>query len=398
MTRSASSVRRRADALLCVLFAVAILLPAADWCFAVDPTPALDENRDLAPAPVRPEDWVSFSKLVKGLDAYWSDHFGFRRWLIRMNAYTNYEFGNSSSDLVVIGSHNWLFYAGEDSNPNHRGTHPFSNAELEAWRTELEARQAWLASKGAKFLFVIAPDKQSIYPEALPDTLRPIAPTPADQLVAYMAQRSTVPVLDLRPVLIAAKDGPPVYHRTDTHWNDRGALLGYEAVMARLKEWYPSLTPRDQAQFSPVKAGWWSGDMAVMMGLKEFLAEPLVEYRTTATTSHLLDDPNRPPASVRYSAMSGPPGRPRAVFFHDSFFLAPESRGDPSKPARTDRFIPKHSAFQMTALLGEQFSRSAFTWQHIFDPDLVVREHPDVVVEEVVERAIRGGPHGSAPR
>jgi hypothetical protein len=52
----------------------------------------------------------------------------------------------------------------------------------------------------------------------------------------------------------------------------------------------------------------------------------------------------------------------RAVMFRDSF---------------SSRLIP---------YLSEHFSRILYQWQNDFDPDLVRREHPDVVIQEMVGR------------
>ena len=39
-------------------------------------------------------------------------------------------------------------------------------------------------------------------------------------------------------------------------------------------------------------------------------------------------------------------------------------------------------------LLSENFSRVLYSWQYTFDSELVEREHPDVVIQEMVERAL----------
>ena len=53
---------------------------------------------------------------------------------------------------------------------------------------------------------------------------------------------------------------------------------------------------------------------------------------------------------------------PRAVIFRDSF---------------TSRLAP---------FLSEHFSRAVYLWQNDFDADVVSREHPDVVIQEIVGR------------
>jgi len=56
--------------------------------------------------------------------------------------------------------------------------------------------------------------------------------------------------------------------------------------------------------------------------------------------------------------------RPRAVVFRDSFGSA---------------LIP---------FLSEHFSRAVYPWQDNLDPDVVLAEHPDVVIQEWVGRRL----------
>ena len=50
-----------------------------------------------------------------------------------------------------------------------------------------------------------------------------------------------VKVLDLRPLLLEAKQRERVYFKTDSHWNYLGAEVGYNALIAALKNILPSV-------------------------------------------------------------------------------------------------------------------------------------------------------------
>ncbi len=391
-------VRAVADRVAGALFVLALSAPLFDWCTGVDETPPLNENRVPAPLPAWPHGKDAIVNFTKGFDAYWNDHFGFRRRLIRWNAMSDYEFGASWVGLVAIGSRGFLFYTGEKSSESHQGLYPYKDADLDAWAKELESRKQFCERHGARFLFVIVPDKQSIYPEMLPHALAAGGQPLIDQWSAYMTAHTSVSFLDLRPALLKAKAEGQAYHRTDTHWTDLGAFEGYRAIVSRLAEWYPAMAPRRLDEFGRRRDGRWSGDLAMMMGIESFLAEPLNELVPPPLAVREVDDgPWRPPASHRFHVMEGRSrDLPRAVFINDSFMFPPELRNVPGKE-RTDPYIPHDSPFRLIALLGEQFSHAAFTWQRQWDTEVIEREHPDVVVEEVVERAMRADSEGAAP-
>jgi hypothetical protein len=393
--------RRSSSALLVALFVAGMLLPALEWKFHLDAGARLTENRELAPAPTWPRTWDAALQFPRAFDAYWNDAFGFRPRLIRWHAIARYELGVSPTPLVIPGKDGWLFYAVDGKTDWFRGVSRLPEARLARWKTHLEARRDWLARRGIRFLYVITPDKETIYPELVPARYARLTETAVGQLVDYMRANSTVEIVDLRPALLAAKPAETLYSRTDTHWNHQGAFAGYAEIMRRLKAWFPDLTPRARGDFVLRQGPPWSGDLAAMMGLVEFLAEPRPELVPVPPyTSRPSARRGSPPRdTVRYAAMEGPsPARPRAVVFHDSFFLPPEQRADPKKPLRTDAFMPSDTPFRLVDLFAEQFSRSVFTWQHTFDPQLVEREHPDVVIEEEVERMLQYDPSGALPR
>src|SRR5205809_2531498 len=112
-----------------------------------------------------------------------------------------------------------------------------------------------------------APNKQMINQELMPQSLHRLHDSyRADQLLAYMHAHSTVEVLDLRPAILAAKPHELLYHHYDTHWNDRGALIGYQQIAMRLQHWFPTIQPLQRSDFttSPDAP---SGDKTTMLGL-----------------------------------------------------------------------------------------------------------------------------------
>ncbi len=168
--------------------------------------PNSEENRKLAEIPIFNG---SVQHYIKNYEKYFNDHFGFRNELVRLNSLVMLALRVSPSSQVILGKDGWLFYDGQPGERiidlYYRGTKPFTDDELKACRSVLQEHHDWLAQRGIRFLFVVAPDKESIYSEFLPNIHRVTSKGRLDQLIEYMKKYSDVEVLDLRESLINAK-------------------------------------------------------------------------------------------------------------------------------------------------------------------------------------------------
>ena len=51
------------------------------------------------------------------------------------------------------------------------------------------------------------------------------------QITAHLRAHSSFAIVDLRPVFAEAAKSGPIYHATDSHWNEIGGYLGYCAML-----------------------------------------------------------------------------------------------------------------------------------------------------------------------
>ena len=157
-----------------------------------------------------------------------------------------------------LGENGWFYLTGDDSRASWRGLRRLAPEKLEAWRKALEARRDRLKEQGIEYVYVVAPNKQSIYPEHLPESEHSLGPTPLDQLQAWLAARSDVSFLDLRPALLAEKthdrpeQGDFVFHKLGMHWSSRGAWAAVQAVVAKLAERFPDLKPAERSGYASI--------------------------------------------------------------------------------------------------------------------------------------------------
>src|SRR6266508_3739168 len=351
-------LRRLTDVLLIVGFVLAIALPLADVVVGLDPTPVLTEKRRLAPPPrLRPGEMVSVS-YIGALESWWNDNFGFRRALVRQYSRVLLALGVSPTKSIILGKEGWLFFADD---------------ELEVWRRRMERRHDWLAERGIRFLVVVAPSKETIYPVFMPDALNRVCPTTRmHQLAAHLSARSTVDVIDLSAPLRRAKARSILYLRTDTHWNDRGALLVSQEIVGHLGEWFPRLRPLPESAFAPLTHEGWSGDLVAMLSLESRLREPRLELRSLHARRARPAGVDPPPAEAWRTVSAteiADSALPRAVMFHDSFGVS------------------------LRPFLSEHFARIVYCsgsgdWRRNFDVGLVERERPQVVIQEIAERLL----------
>jgi alginate O-acetyltransferase complex protein AlgJ len=363
-----TSLLHRIRLLLAFLFLVFLLVVCAGTWLHWDPIKSR-ENRNLAKAPEWPRNFDDAKTYSQRFMVFYRDHFGFRNSLIRGAAISAFHggIGQDINDRIIVGKAGWLFYSKDENYMADRGLDPFSEADLVAWQQLLEKRRKWFTEHGYPFIVVIAPDKQTIYPEFLPDQLaKPPMPSRLDQLISHLQKtRSPVQILDLRPALLEAKQHRQVYFKTDSHWNDYGAYAAYRVLLDAIQQALPSrkFIPQTLSQFVVVTANR-SGDLAQDLDLYfEYQEQTTLLFR-----SDLYTDPDRLNAMFSHPFTDGPnPHAPRLLLYNDSF------------------------AASLMQFLAPNFSQAYYAWNALnnsVSPIPARARNPDVIVNEFVERKL----------
>jgi alginate O-acetyltransferase complex protein AlgJ len=360
------------DCIVALAFATALAVPGLSLLSTWSRTTTRFENRPMAPWPALP-----FNRTTPAqFDRAFADRFGGRDSLVRQHhAALLAVFGASALATVMPGRSGWYYWLGEDGRSldrHYRGTAFVSQAEIDATADEFERRRAWLAERGVAYVAVVVPEKYTIYPEHLPDWVAPSSePTPYDRLAARIARHERLAFLDLRPALRAAKANARVYYQTDSHWNYNGAVVGYEAIMRAVRTVLPpgalpAIAPAPRPVFVP-GTDVFSGDLGQMLGLPAHVREddvaPLAKVLgDTSTRCARRTDHGQFPGFEFHACAH--PGLPRAVVLRDSM------------------------AIPLIPLLSENFSRVVYVSSRKLDRALIEREHPDIVIDELVERSL----------
>ncbi len=151
--------------------------------------------------------------------------------------------GNVTPEETIYGKDGWYFYDHDGSMEDYHGTRFFTDSQLAKIKNSLLNVQQDLASRGIEFVVMLTPNKETIYPEYMPDSYGSHASyTRIDQLYDYL--KNDLRVVYPKDDLIAAKLAYPqydIYYRTDTHWNNIGGYLGARALARELGYSFPDL-------------------------------------------------------------------------------------------------------------------------------------------------------------
>ena len=162
----------KSSIILVIIFCILSLLPIADMLFKLDRFPHLRENRELSPLPVFRLGCAAIVSFPGAFQAYFNDHFGFRNALIRFNYLIKQKLlGVSPSTQVNIGKQGWLYYNAEGSVEDYRGISHLDEDKLQRLCFTFDLKRKWLELQGIKYLLVIVPNKETIYPEYFPNLL-----------------------------------------------------------------------------------------------------------------------------------------------------------------------------------------------------------------------------------
>lgn len=362
-------MRRLACILSLALLLAPLVAPQALSLFRIDQGPSGVEKCAQAPPPTLALAATDPGACAATANRWYRENFPFRAAMIRMGNLARLRlFGESPSPSVLLGKEGWLFAKTESGLDDWLGVGLYPPDELIRNVAVLAARRDWLAERGVALLVAIAPNKSTIHPEMLPDSLHQIGRTTRlDQLVPAL-EAAGVEVLDLRKPLAEAKRTRRVYHKTDTHWNDAGALVACAAIVERLRTRFPALPPLSLDRFAFRERIAPGGDLAEMLYLERELPETVFEAI---------------PLDPRRAKPAGPRGYRNPAVLSDRDLVVREL-DDPTLPAA----VVFRDSFSSAAwpFLAERFRRSIFVWEHRFQPHIVLAEKPDVVIYEVVER------------
>ena len=190
------------------------------------------ENRELAKLPQLETEGKWNTYFLQELGAYFEDHFAFRPLLVAIDANIQSRvFQVSNVDTVTVGEDGWLYYTA--SMEDYLGKSPLSPRGISNAAHNLALMQQYVESRGAAFLFAAAPNKNSLYGEHMPNYLKQEGKiTRQWDLLKPELEKYGVSYVDLFSLFEGQEE--VLYLKRDSHWNQKGAMLAYRAMMEKL--------------------------------------------------------------------------------------------------------------------------------------------------------------------
>jgi len=247
------------------LFLTILISPYIFWLTGVDIK--LEEKRALARMPEFSIDAIKDHKYFSSIEEYFNDHFSYRGILIKLKNWIDYYvFHTSPSSKVHIGKDGWLYYfRTEHEYFKVDDCIPAEKKKMLNLARELHYLERIVEASGRRFVLLIAPDKTTIYPEYFgverPDLKCHM--NRYDLLMKYMQKYPVKNFIPLDRLLQAVKKKRQVYYKTDTHWNDYGAMVAAWALLRHL-------TGKNWRNFFPhIEMGekLYSGDLSKMIAI-----------------------------------------------------------------------------------------------------------------------------------
>lgn len=220
------------------IFFIVIFTPCLWMIFGQKTVFSFTEKRLLTTFPSIPNNLSQVQRFSSDIDSYLNDHFGFREWMIyRYQREIRKRFKDvPTMKKALKGTNDWYFITTNHSLEDFTGRQLLSTNDLNKWVETYRAKQRWLEKQGIRYLFIVTPSKMTIYGEFLGEPwLSRKGRTRLSQLKSALEESDKSSFLDLSPTLARKARDETLYFKSDTHWNQYGAYLGYLTIAEKIE-------------------------------------------------------------------------------------------------------------------------------------------------------------------
>lgn len=331
----------RRNTIFLITCAIILLLPVLFFNWKPDQV-SVTENRMLA-EPVSLKSGIT--TYMKSLDNCANDRIGFRDNLVRTYRNMMVHVFRDGGEQVTIGKDGWLFY--NEDIPDYTGTNIDMNL-IDYQVSILREISNWCQQRNITFVFMVGPNKSTIYSEYMPSYIQQAEVTRLDILLDKLNQAGVLTVCP-KEKLLQHKKSEELYYKLDTHWNSLGAQYAFKELNDKVN------LPKKNFNVNLSRIE--HGDLKNMLGVANYPSNSLeatVEKEADAWIESIPDSKDL----IIHSD-----GKPKFICYRDSFSTA---------------LIDYYTHY---------FSGPMY-WNPKIDFDYVEKEKPEFLILETVERGI----------
>jgi hypothetical protein len=239
--------------LMLVFFILVISVPL----IAVNKMPgkiSATENRVLASFPdFKTTEGKLNTNFIKDFESWFNDNLGFRDKLVQANSKIQYDlFGKLTRTDTFVGKDNWLYLMYPNMVKAYQNLDTPTQENYNQYKKKFNQLNDYLKGNGIPFITMVNPDKETIYPEYVPETILKVRDSSrTDLVVDYLDKNTNVDIFSTKAGLLEAKENSIVYSKNYdlTHWNNNGAFVGYLELMNRIKKYIPDVNILNENDF-----------------------------------------------------------------------------------------------------------------------------------------------------
>ncbi len=306
-------------------FVILTLPPLAGLIF--NESAFFKEKPSLSPLPAFSAGALLDPTFYNGIERYLDDRNPLRGIFIMSKNWLDVRiFQTTTTPKVHIGLKGWLYFRPAIESFFKADCEAHDRALKLAWmlhNMELELNRA-----GKQFVFIVAPNKATIYPEYIGGVPEPngCGKNFYDLFLEALRKYPVNGFVRLDKAFKETKGPPLLYSKTGTHWNDRGAELTGELILKKLSTQeasyhMPKMNFRDKIVSSD-----FSHMLSVEVKNKITVADN-IQYKSVVKTYNIEPHPSYADHWIKLITTAQAPADsqilPTAVVYRDSFMKSP---------------------------------------------------------------------------
>ncbi len=287
------------------------------------------------------------------LGEYFESHFALRPFAISVDAFIQSSvFKTSNLDTVTMGDDGSMYYS--STLDDYLGKDTMNERQIFAVTHNLKIIQDYAEAAGSRFLFTVAPNKNSLYEDDMPYyySLKVSEERNID-ILSKELEKNGINYCDLFESFNECDE--ELYFKTDSHWNNKGACLAYNSMLTQLGKSHD-----DYSTLNLTREKTHNGDLSKMLYPAFKMPEYDYKYNLESNYTYVTDTKSVEDALIKTSNNNASGS---LYMYRDSFGNA---------------LIPFMSSAYKDAFYTKAFPIS-------FSQDIET-EKPDTVIVEIVER------------